>query len=53
MVLEQSDLTPQYAFIDLKAQQQQVLPEGRSLREVVDARIAAVLDHVPVHPWPE
>ena len=32
-------------FIDLKAQQQQVLPEGRSLREVVDARIAAVLDH--------
>ena len=32
-------------FIDLKAQQQHVLPKGRSLREVVDARIAAVLDH--------
>jgi len=32
-------------FIDLKAQQQQILPNGRSLREVVDSRIAAVLDH--------
>jgi len=32
-------------FIDLKAQQQQCLPDGRSLREAVDARIAALLDH--------
>ena len=32
-------------FIDLKAQQQQRLPDGRSLREAVDARIAALLDH--------
>lgn len=32
-------------FIDLKAQQQQRLADGRSLREVIDARIAAVLDH--------
>ena len=32
-------------FIDLKAQQQQRLADGRSLREVVDARIAALLDH--------
>ena len=32
-------------FIDLKAQQQQVLPDGRSLREAVDARIATVLNH--------
>ena len=32
-------------FIDLTAQQQQRLPDGRSLREAVDARIAALLDH--------
>jgi UDP-2-acetamido-2-deoxy-ribo-hexuluronate aminotransferase len=32
-------------FIDLKAQQQQRLPDGRTLREAVDARIAALLDH--------
>ena len=32
-------------FIDLKAQQQQCLADGRSLREAVDARIAALLDH--------
>lgn len=32
-------------FIDLKAQQQQVLPYGRRKHEVIDARIAAVLDH--------
>jgi len=32
-------------FIDLKAQQQQWLADGRSLRKVIDARIAAVLDH--------
>ena len=32
-------------FIDLKAQQQQRLADGRSLREAIDARIAAVLDH--------
>lgn len=32
-------------FIDLKAQQQQRLPDGRSLREAVDARIAALLNH--------
>ena len=32
-------------FIDLKAQQQQRLADGRSLREVIDGRIAAMLDH--------
>jgi UDP-2-acetamido-2-deoxy-ribo-hexuluronate aminotransferase len=32
-------------FIDLKAQQNQLLDDGRSLREVIDARMAAVLDH--------
>ena len=32
-------------FIDLKAQQHQRLLDGRSLREAVDARIAALLDH--------
>jgi UDP-2-acetamido-2-deoxy-ribo-hexuluronate aminotransferase len=32
-------------FIDLKAQQQQLLPDGRSLRQAVDARLAALLDH--------
>ena len=32
-------------FIDLKVQQQQRLGDGRSLRELIDARIAAVLDH--------
>jgi len=32
-------------FIDLRAQQQQRLADGRSLRQVIDARIAAVLDH--------
>ena len=32
-------------FIDLKAQQRQRLADGRSLREAIDGRIAAVLDH--------
>ncbi|MBM5799073.1 MAG: DegT/DnrJ/EryC1/StrS family aminotransferase, partial [Cyanobacteria bacterium K_Offshore_0m_m2_072] len=32
-------------FIDLQAQQQQRLADGRSLREAIDARMAAVLDH--------
>ena len=32
-------------FIDLKAQQQQLLPDGRSLREAVEARLATLLDH--------
>ena len=32
-------------FIDLAAQQGQCLPDGRSLRDNVDARIAAVLNH--------
>lgn len=32
-------------FIDLKAQQQQLMPDGRSLRQAVDARLAILLDH--------
>ena len=32
-------------FIDLTAQQCQQLPDGRTIREAVDARIASVLDH--------
>ena len=32
-------------FIDLKAQQQQILLKGGSLREDIDQRIKAVLDH--------
>ena len=32
-------------FIDLKAQQEQRLPDGQSLREAVDVRISALLDH--------
>ena len=32
-------------FVDLKAQQQQRLADGRCLREVIDGRIADVLDH--------
>ena len=32
-------------FIDLAAQQCQQLPDGRTIREAVDARIASVLDH--------
>ena len=32
-------------FIDLAAQQRQTLPDGRSLRDHIDSRIAAVLDH--------
>ena len=32
-------------FIDLKGQQQQRLADGRSLREVIDARVASVLNH--------
>ena len=32
-------------FIDLKTQQQQRLPDGRSLREAVDARLAALMAH--------
>ena len=31
--------------IDLKVQQEQLLSDGRSLRESVDARISALLDH--------
>lgn len=32
-------------FIDLEAQQRQRLPDGRTIREAIDTRIAAVLDH--------
>ena len=32
-------------FIDLAVQQRQQLPDGRTIREAVDARIAAVLNH--------
>ena len=32
-------------FIDLAAQQRQQLPDGRTIREAVDVRIAAVLNH--------
>lgn len=32
-------------FIDLAAQQRQYLPDGRTIREAVDARIASVLNH--------
>ena len=32
-------------FIDLKAQQNQLLDDKRSLREVIDRRIKLVLDH--------
>jgi len=32
-------------FIDLEAQQRQQLPDGRTIREAVDARIASVLNH--------
>ena len=32
-------------FIDLAEQQRQQLPDGRTIREAVDARIAAVLNH--------
>lgn len=32
-------------FIDLRVQQDQVLADGRSLREVIDSRIATVIDH--------
>ncbi len=32
-------------FIDLEAQQQQRLHDGRTIREAVDARIVAVLNH--------
>lgn len=32
-------------FVDLKAQQLQRLPDGRTLREAVDDRIASVLNH--------
>ena len=32
-------------FIDLEAQQRQRLPDGRTIREAVDARMAAVLNH--------
>ena len=32
-------------FIDLAAQQRQLLPDGRTIREAVDARIASVLNH--------
>lgn len=31
-------------FIDLQAQQRQVLPDGRTLRQALDSRMAAVLD---------
>ena len=32
-------------FIDLEAQQQERLPDGRTIREAVDARIFAVLNY--------
>lgn len=32
-------------FIDLNAQQQQRTVDGRSLRDLIDGRIAAVHDH--------
>ena len=32
-------------FIDLKVQQEQLLADGRSLREAINSRIARVLDH--------
>ena len=32
-------------LIDLQAQQQQVLPDGRTLRQAINARMNAVLDH--------
>lgn len=32
-------------FVDLAAQQRQLLADGRSLRQLIDQRIAAVLDH--------
>jgi UDP-2-acetamido-2-deoxy-ribo-hexuluronate aminotransferase len=32
-------------FIDLGAQQRQLLPDGRTIREAIDARIAGVLNH--------
>ena len=32
-------------FIDLKVQQEQLLADGRSLREAINSRIACVLDH--------
>jgi UDP-2-acetamido-2-deoxy-ribo-hexuluronate aminotransferase len=32
-------------FIDLEAQQRQRLPDGRTIREAVDSRIASVLNH--------
>ena len=32
-------------FIDLKAQQQQIISRGISLREDIDQKIKAVLDH--------
>ena len=32
-------------FIDLEAQQKQLLPDGRTIREAIDARIAEVLNH--------
>ena len=32
-------------FIDLEVQQRQLLPDGRTIRDAVDARIAAVLNH--------
>ena len=32
-------------FIDLGAQQEQLLPDGITIREAVEARIASVLDH--------
>ena len=32
-------------FIDLKAQQRQHLPDGRTVREAIEAKIATVLNH--------
>jgi len=40
-------------FIDLKAQHHQRLADGRSLREAIEARIAAVLDHGQYNLGPE
>ncbi len=36
---------PLIQFIDLAAQQCQILPDGQSLRDHINSRIAAVLDH--------
>ena len=35
-------------FIDLKAQQHQQLADGRTLRQAIDQRIEAVLNHANI-----